>query len=185
MAFSRTIILSCSCLLFGCGCVVPQIHRHEVIQKLPSSNNSETRDEFPVKLLDAETKSEIKDAQVVLILSRGPAYLPDTSQGPEKSPKVIIDRFTRIDKLDYTDRELYVWPFFAVGTLYQDAQVFVYKKGYEPIPFNRNVLNPETIEMKQTTPDEGKRLLVKMATANTKNNEWKDYVAEEIKRRLK
>jgi hypothetical protein len=181
-------------LLFGvcsftAGCVVPQIHRVDPLYGMPvrdPQTGEIHRPKLTTTLLDSATKRPIKNAQVVLVLARGPAYLPDAGQGPSKRPKVVVDKFARLDKLFYTDRELYVWPFFAIGTLYQGIDVFVYKRGYRPVAFKQIAPGkyPDVIEMTASEPDKSKEMIIGAALESIEKDEWKDYARELLDRHL-
>jgi hypothetical protein len=182
------IFLVCVCL-FTAGCVIPQIHRVDPLCGVPvrdPQTGEIHRPRLKTTLLDSETKREIKDAQVVLVLARGPAYLPDSSQGPPKRPKVVVDRFARLDKLSYTDKEIYVWPFFAIGTLYEGIDVFVYKRGYQPVAFKQTAPGkyPDAIDLIGCESDKSKEMIIAVVVEGIKKEEWKDYAREVLARHL-
>ena len=171
------VLLICVCLLSSVGCVAPQVHTSQVVYGMSEKTI----------LLDSETRREIKGAQIVIILAQGQAYLPDGGQGPPKRPKVVVDEFARIDKLTYTDRELYVWPFFASGTLTQGCEVFVYKHGYRPVAFKptgQPMKYPAIIEMVAAAPDDSKQMMIGVAVEKIPNDEWKNYARHVLDRSL-
>jgi hypothetical protein len=168
---ARTLFLVICCTVLS-ACVWPHVERYEPVSGLlvrdPKTGEVHRR-MLETVLVDAETKQKISDADVILVLSRGPAYLPDTRQGPPKRPKVVVEKFARLATLSYTDHELYVWPFFAVGTLYSSARIFVYKPGYEPVAFRKvpeSSEYPKTIELTRCQMTSG-RIMRKL---NSKRN---------------
>jgi hypothetical protein len=133
-------------------------------------------------LVDTKTQEAVKEAIAVLVLERLNAYLPDATMGTEKSPRVCIESYDRLSRFGTTDRELYVWPFFATGTVYNGKTVFIYKRGYMPVefPLNRPSGYPDRLAMVPCDPTEGKQALTQLVLAHVSKEEWKDHARKAV-----
>lgn len=83
-------------------------------------------------VLAADTDQELKDVKAVIVIGRSSAHLADSVPGRRKRPRIVVEEFNRLDKLSYWLGQLHVFPFFALGTDYGGAHIFVYKRGYKP-----------------------------------------------------
>jgi hypothetical protein len=170
------------------GCVVPHIERFEpfALEKQDPKTGEIHRIKLRTRFLDSEDEKQIADVKAILVITRGPAYLPDSRQGPSKYPKIVMCKFSQLDTLAFTDRELYVWPFFAVGTLHESSFVFIYKKGYRPQTFEPTAPFefPDVIKMVRCPPEESVEEMANLASGSVREDRWREYVRADIRKRL-
>jgi hypothetical protein len=181
------LLLSCTALS---GCVWAGMERFEPVSDLtvtdPETGEAHQK-ELRTVLVDAQTQQVLADAQVILVLKRISAYLPDFPQGAPKRPKIVVEKFARLAKLHYLNRELYLWPYKAVGTLYESADIFVYKAGYEPVelePVPGSTELPQRIELARCLPAESRAAVLRLVLATLSKEEWKEYAKAALEKKL-
>ena len=166
-------------VVLATGCIIPHADvYHPVYGKVNTT------------LIDSLSGEPIKDAKVILILGRKNDYIPDSSGAP-KRPKVAIEKFEHLAKLAYWEGGVWVFP-VAFGTLYNGADIFIYKTGYEPVRFKLlwpkdpklPSYYPETLQLTLCDPSKGKELAIKQATETILEDEWKEYVRRVLERKL-
>lgn len=171
----RSLLVSV-CLL-SAGCIVPQVHQDDLVHGAKDHR-------VKTVLVDESTQAEVSDAAAILILFKRDAYLPDGGLGEEKQPSIIIRPYEQLGHVTITDRELYVWPFFALGTTSAGAEALIYKRGYMPVefPLNKPSGYPERLAMIPCDPTHGKQALANLVFDHIRKEEWKDYARKAIEK---
>ena len=136
----------------------------------------------PTTVVDAPAGREIPDAGAVIVIDRGPAYLPHSGQGPSLSPRVAVVRFADLGRVAYRYTEIHCYPLLtAFGSIYYPAGVYVYRDGYRPVEYRRegSGLYPAALRLEPADRESGRRELLDLAASQI-DEEWKPYVRKKL-----
>jgi hypothetical protein len=181
MAKHCLVLILCACMA---GCIIVKPYRFKPLRafggwKQPPGSY------IPTTLTDAATGEQIHDARIVIVIARGPAYIPDSQQGPSLSPRIEIADFADLPGLSYPYSETYLWLFAAFGSLYSPSGMYVFRPGYRPVDYepDSSGVYPALVEMDRTDEASGRAELIDLAVSKIEDK-WKPYLRRQLTARL-
>jgi hypothetical protein len=212
---SPRIIVALALVSWTWGCAIPYSREFKPKRDTVVGNQAATkvhRLQVATTLLDAKTREEIRDAKAIIIIWRTKYSSASESASPSpRRPRVEVERFSDLDRVTYSQTGLLLVPFYDFAAEYTGASIYIYRSGYDPVPYvaaRRPVGDervqreidalpaeferprtieryPYVIELDRNDAQGGFAKLLNMVTEGVENEEWKGYVRDTIRDKLK
>ena len=166
------------------GCIIVKPYRFTPLRAF-GGWKQQSGSHVPTTLTDAATGERIRDAKIVIVIARGPAYIPDSHQGPSLSPAIKIANFADLPRLSYPYSETYLWLFAAFGSLYYPNGMYVFRPGYRPVDYQPDASGtyPVVVQMERTDAATGRNELIDLAVSKIEDK-WKPHLRRQLQAQL-